>query len=151
MPGAKSTFRAMTALFRTPLILATALLAVAAGAAELKPFTSDGCSAFPDGTPTDTELWLDCCTAHDFAYWKGGTYGERLAADRELEQCLVDLGKPDLGRLMLAGVRVGGSPFWPTGFRWGYGWSYPRFYGPLSDGERALIEASLSSDSPASP
>lgn len=29
---------------------------------------------------------------------------------------------------MLSGVRVGGSPYWPTKFRWGYGWSYPHGY-----------------------
>lgn len=29
-------------------------------------------------------------------------------------------------RLMLAGVRVGGAPWWPTPFRWGYGWPWPR-------------------------
>lgn len=138
----------MTQLFRTRLpflaaALATCLLASPAGAADLEPFTTDGCSAFPNGTPSDRELWLDCCVAHDFAYWKGGTYAERLAADRELEHCVANQGKPDLGRLMLAGVRVGGSPFWPTSFRWGYGWRYPRFYGPLSESERAQVEALL--------
>ncbi|MCW8126383.1 FAD-binding oxidoreductase [Microbulbifer halophilus] len=141
----------MTALFRTPLLLAAALLALPAGAADLKPFTTDGCSAFPDGTAEERELWLDCCIAHDLAYWKGGTYAERLAADRELELCVADQGKPELGRLMRAGVRVGGSPFLPTSFRWGYGWNYPRFYGPLSENERARVEASLSADTTDAP
>lgn len=144
----------MTPLLRTqlpPAALLTCLLALPAGAADLKPFTTDGCSAFPDGTPDENELWLDCCIAHDFAYWKGGTYAERLAADRELELCVANLGEPELGRLMLAGVRVGGSPFSPTSFRWGYGWNYPRFYGPLSESERARVEASLSADTAASP
>ena len=45
--------------------------------------------------------------------------------------------------LMLAGVRVGGSPFWPTEFRWGYGWPWPRFYGPLDAEEKALVEDAL--------
>ena len=44
---------------RTSLVIATALLlslASQARAAELKPFTSDGCSAFPDGTPEQQDL-----------------------------------------------------------------------------------------------
>jgi hypothetical protein len=36
---------------------------------------------------------------------------------------------------MLAGVRVGGTPFLPTTFRWGYGWPYPKLYGELSENE----------------
>jgi len=49
-------------------------------------------------------------------------------------------------RMTLAGVRVGGSPFFPTSFRWGYGWPYPRFYGDLSFDERRQIEARKSSE-----
>ena len=112
-----------------------------ASAETLQPFTSDGCSRFPNGTPWQNELWLDCCTAHDLAYWKGGTYQERLDADRELEACVARVGEPEVALLMLAGVRVGGSPFFPTPFRWGYGWPYPRYYVPLTEDERKQIEA----------
>jgi hypothetical protein len=38
----------------------------------LVPFTSDGCSAFPDGTFAQQQLWLSCCERHDYDYWKGG-------------------------------------------------------------------------------
>jgi len=110
-------------------------------AAELKPFTSDGCSAFPDGTFEQNELWLKCCEAHDYAYWKGGTYREREAADLELRQCVAEVGEEEVALLMLAGVRVGGTPFLPTSFRWGYGWPYPRFYGELSESELEQIKA----------
>jgi hypothetical protein len=57
--------------------LAAALLVltvVPAPAATLAPFTSDGCSVFPDGTALQQSLWLQCCRAHDYAYWKGGTH-----------------------------------------------------------------------------
>jgi len=57
-------------------------------ASALKPFTSDGCSSFPDGTLQHKDLWIECCTAHDYAYWKGGAYAERNAADKELRQCI---------------------------------------------------------------
>lgn len=99
-----------------------------ANAAEITPFTSDGCSAFPDGTVLQQSLWLSCCTDHDKAYWQGGTKQQRLDADLALQQCVADVGEPIIADLMLAGVRVGGSPYWPTQFRWGYGWPYPHGY-----------------------
>ena len=115
-------------------------------AGELQPFTSDGCSAFPEGTPAQKQLWLKCCTVHDFAYWQGGTYAQRERADEALRACVEQVGEPEIALLMLAGVRVGGSPFLPTQFRWGYGWPYPRPYGALSEEEQnevreAILEA----------
>jgi hypothetical protein len=117
------------------------LFSVVVSADDIKPFTSDGCSAFPDGTFVQEELWLSCCTAHDYSYWQGGTYEDRLAADQQLQQCVSRVGEPQIAQLMLAGVRVGGSPFFPTSFRWGYGWSYPRFYKALTVEEKEQISA----------
>ncbi len=105
----------------------------------IKPFTSDGCSAFPNGTFQQNKLWLACCTAHDYTYWQGGTYKERLKADTELHHCVAKVGEPKIAKLMLAGVRVGGTPYLPTSFRWGYGWSYPRWYKALSEAEKKQI------------
>lgn len=99
---------------------------------ELKPFSSDGCSAFPDGTSLQQQLWLQCCTAHDRAYWRGGTAAERRQADLQLKACVTQAGEPAIAAVMLTGVRVGGSPYLPTRFRWGYGWNYLRPYGPLT-------------------
>jgi len=123
-------------------VFAFCLIAVTASACSstIKPFTSDGCSAFPDGTFKQRELWLSCCTAHDHAYWKGGTYSNRLDADEDLQMCVNKVGEPEIALLMLAGVRVGGSPLWPTSFRWGYGWSYPKWYGQLSENELKQIK-----------
>jgi len=101
----------------------------------LEPFTSDGCSSFPDGTPTNQTLFLDCCTLHDFAYWQGGTVGQRLQADKAFAQCISELGQQALSEFMLLGVRVGGTPYLPTPFRWGYGWPYPKGYAPLAPEE----------------
>ena len=129
-------------------IVALFLLSLSAlvNSEEIKPFTSDGCSAFPDGTLDQKQLWLACCTAHDFSYWQGGTYEERLVADQELKQCVAEVGEPQIAKLMLVGVRVGGSPYFPTSFRWGYGWSYPRLYKALSPEEKAQINAMKSND-----
>jgi len=54
------------------LVICASVVMSYSNADELKPFTSDGCSDFPDGTLTQKDLWLECCTAHDFTYWKGG-------------------------------------------------------------------------------
>jgi hypothetical protein len=102
---------------------------------QLQAFSSDGCSMFPNGTLQEQALWLDCCTAHDRAYWLGGTYQERLKADEDLRLCVADLGQRAVATVMLLGVRVGGSPYWPTSYRWGYGWLYPRGYQTLSSEE----------------
>jgi hypothetical protein len=106
----------------------------------LTPFTTDGCSSFPDGTVNQQYLWLDCCIKHDLAYWVGGSYDERRQADLSLESCVAKVGEPEIAQIMLAGVRVGGSPYFPTSYRWGYGWPYPRGYQDLSEDE--LIDVS---------
>lgn len=107
---------------------------------ELIPFRSDGCSAFPDGLIENRTLWLNCCIAHDYAYWKGGSEQAREDADKALESCVATLGKPEVALLMLLGVRVGGTPWLPTAFRWGYGWPYPRSYGPLTPEEHDQVK-----------
>ena len=122
-------------------VLIVLCLALQARADTLVPFTSDGCSAFPNGTLAQSELWLECCHAHDYAYWKGGTYSERLEADEALERCVAGVGEEAVAKLMLAGVRVGGSPYFPTTFRWGYGWPWPRGYRALSPSDWAQIRA----------
>lgn len=109
----------------------------------IKPFTSDGCSSFPDGTFTQQELWLQCCTAHDLTYWQGGTYAQRLEADNQLHQCVSHVGQKEIAKLMLLGVRVGGTPFLPTDFRWGYGWPYPRSYKTLTKSEQNQVDEQL--------
>lgn len=111
--------------------------------AQPRPFTSDGCSDFPNGTPTHRTLWLACCTEHDKTYWQGGTYAERRHADQVLRQCVTRVGQPEVAAIMLAGARVGGSPYWPTRFRWGYGWPWPRGYRALTSEERAQVQQAL--------
>ena len=94
----------------------------------LRPFTTDGCSLFSNGTSKDKTLWLHCCEAHDHEYWLGGTKEERRQADLRLRDCVSVLGHPKTGAWMRWGARVGGAPYLPTPFRWGYGWPYPRGY-----------------------
>jgi len=124
-------FSAPTPLRSRQAIAALIFFLFAAGCSypgALRPFTTDACSLFPEGLPGHKNLWLQCCTDHDRAYWLGGTYSERRATDKQLRQCVARVGKPAIAELMLRGVRVGGSPWWPTSFRWGYGWPYGRGY-----------------------
>jgi hypothetical protein len=78
-------------------------------------FTTDGCTRWFDGS------WTACCVAHDIAYWCGGTSDNREEADQLLMQC-ANQKQAFLGYLMYASVRVMGSPWLPTPWRWGYGW-----------------------------
>ena len=110
-------------------------------AGELSPFTTDGCSNFPDGPPASPDKWRNCCLEHDKAYWLGGSYAERKQADSRLQRCIAEVENKILADLMWAGVRAGGSPYWPTSFRWAYGWPYTRGYRALSDAERQQAAA----------
>jgi len=127
--------------FKQSAAFVVLLLSFTVHADKLKAFTSDGCSSFPDGTYSQQNLWLACCDKHDFDYWKGGTFDERLASDQALEMCVAKVGEPQVAALMLAGVRVGGTPYLPTSFRWGYGWSYPKLYGKLTEEEQKQVQA----------
>lgn len=109
-----------------------------AWAADLKDFTSDGCSLFPDGTISDRAKWCECCLQHDIAYWRGGTENERRKADEKLRSCVLKrTGDKALAETMYLGVRAGGHPVFPTWYRWGYGWTYGRGYQPLTKEDRA--------------
>lgn len=130
------------------VLLSLLLISKTAAAGDILPFSTDGCSAFPDGHGDNETLWRDCCIAHDLAYWAGGSYADRQAADEALALCVADAGEPEIAKLMLAGVRVGGSPFFPTSYRWGYGWPYVRGYAPLSDVEKEQIMAAIDRATP---
>ncbi|HTG02214.1 MAG TPA: tyrosine-protein phosphatase [Nitrospirota bacterium] len=106
----------------------------------IKPFSSDGCSLFPDGTIKDRAAWCDCCQIHDIAYWQGGTAEERKKADAELRTCVEErTNDKALAETMYLGVRAGGHPALPTWYRWGYGWNYGRRYAPLTDAEKLQV------------
>ncbi|MDH5392270.1 MAG: FAD-binding oxidoreductase [Gammaproteobacteria bacterium] len=113
-------------------------------ATELRAFKSDGCSAFPNGTSGQNDLWLNCCIEHDKYYWVGGTYEERLNADQRLKRCVARSGEPAIAMLMLAAVRIAGTPFLPTSFRWGYGWPVYRGYKALSAEEVEAVNLQIS-------
>jgi hypothetical protein len=86
------------------------------------PFTTDGCSLWPD------DGWVSCCVDHDIAYWCGGSCEDRAQADQTLRRCVAEHGPAGMGTTMYVGVRVGGLPWYPVPFRWGYGFDWPHGY-----------------------
>ena len=101
--------------------------------AELRPFTSDYCSEFPEGTTAIPMLWADCCFSHDLHYWVGGTEKERSESDFVLKKCVNNAGASFDSFLMYTGVRMGGLPG-DASYSWGYGWTATRDYLPLPAG-----------------
>ena len=111
----------------------------------LKPFFTDGCSNWIDGTLRQPHLWRHCCVAHDKAYWLGGTAEQRKIADDELRACLKDETSKAMTDYMYYMVRWGGHPDWLTWYRWGYGWDYldngePRGYKTPTPEEQQQID-----------
>lgn len=96
---------------------------------ELRPFTTDGCSVVPDFSFTS------CCVEHDVDYWKGGTKQERKESDKRLRACVKEKSNGLTGSMFYWGVRVGGTPYMATSYRWGYGWKFLRPYGELNEAE----------------
>jgi hypothetical protein len=91
----------------------------AAGAQPLPPnkFTTDGCSAYPEGK------YQECCIKHDVAYWCGAR--ARRDVDQEFRRCVRDASSPTNANLMWTGVRAGGGRFVPFAWRFGYGHPWP--------------------------
>lgn len=130
---------------QTVFLLLCALTCIACTRKDsLSDFASDGCSLFPDRSLIDDLDWCNCCLEHDIAYWQGGTYEQRLAADEALRDCVLKQTEDEvLAQAMFAGVRAGGSPWFYNWYRWGYGWSYDRKYQPLTLEEQRLVTEKL--------
>ncbi len=97
---------------------------------------SDGCSGGMSATYAklkflhskhgETLPWRQCCVVHDRAYYNGGKKKEKENADKELKNCVSKVVGPEhlgfvLGDLMKNAVWIGGRPYFPTTYRWGYG------------------------------
>lgn len=82
----------------------------------------DGCSLAPDFD------FRRCCDEHDVRYWVGGTAEERKQTDRRFRACIAAADHDVLSNLYYFGVLIGGTPYLPTPWRWGFGWDYPHGY-----------------------
>lgn len=124
------------------------LLASASQANELKPFTTDGCSMWIDGPLEQPNLWRHCCVAHDLDYWKGGSKEQRKKSDEDIQACVKEAQGPGMANYIYTNVRWGGSPYWMSSYRWGYGWDYfdgllPRGYKIPTPEEERLIDQAM--------
>lgn len=125
----------------TGLLALAGLLSGCASPNTLRPFTTDGCSRCPDSSVVLGKEWGPSCVEHDRAYWRGGTAEDRRKADEALRAGVEErTGHAWLATIMYRGVRIGGSPYWPTPFRWGYGWGYGRYYRSLTPDESATAD-----------
>jgi hypothetical protein len=127
---------------RLPLVATAFILAVGCSSdSGLRPFSSDGCSLFPDSSLVSSDDWCSCCYEHDIAYWRGGTEQEREAADLKFRSCVAGKTQNEtLAMLMYEGVKLGGSPYFYSWYRWGYGWDFDRKYEALTVSENELAD-----------
>jgi hypothetical protein len=109
--------------------------------ASLKPFTSDYCTWFPEGTIQRPQLWKHCCLEHDLYYWMGGNRNDRWRVDQLLKQCVQQTHAPRAANIMYRAVRAGSwSPIKMKGRKWGHGWQLKRkHYQSLTTSEMQLI------------
>ncbi len=126
------------------LLMSCALSPTADSLPQITAFKSDGCSLFPDGTINNNKLWYECCFEHDLVYWRGGIKEEKQIADSKLRDCITEkTGNTILAKTMYIGVIIGGSAYFPTWYRWGYGWPYGRGYKSLTKPEKQQISERL--------
>lgn len=91
---------------------------------DLKPFSTDLCTGYPEGPVNEPMKWAHCCIVHDLNYWVGGTTHDRLAADYELKNCVAETGEISQAQIIFLGVRMGYySPYHIKDKRWGNGWA----------------------------
>jgi len=97
-----------------------------------KPFKSDGCSGWQSlmwkKLFKKLPPWESCCIIHDVSYYLGGSKKQRLEADIKLLKCVIENRHPYWAIIMFLSVRIGGTPYLPTSWRWGYGVPYGKFY-----------------------
>lgn len=134
-------------------LLATTLSSVSNASDTLKPFLTDYCTAYPEGTRERPDQWKHCCVEHDLFFWAGGSMEDRKRTDLRLKECVERAGAPVQARLIYAAVSIGGKS--PVRFKtkeWGHAWPGRIRYQSLSEEETAAainyIELLQSEDLP---
>lgn len=110
----------------------------------LREFTTDFCTAYPEGTFAQPHLWAKCCVEHDLFLWAGGSKKDRNDVDKNLKKCVAETGATIHSKLIYFGVRLGSySPIKFKGKLWGNGWIPRRKEAPLTKEEILFIEEFL--------
>ena len=89
MMGPPMPCRYCTKTLSATLLIFAVVHTACASEGQLRPFSTDGCSVFPDRSLISKADWCQCCVAHDLAYWRGGTSQARLSADKALSTCVL--------------------------------------------------------------
>lgn len=106
----------------------------------LKPFLTDYCTAYSEGTREKPDLWKHCCVEHDLYFWAGGSHDDRKETDLRLKSCVEATGEVAIARLIYLAVTIGGNS--PIRFKtkeWGHSWEKRERYLSLTESETALI------------
>ena len=105
----------------------------------LKPFFTDGCTLFLDGTSKRPDLWVHCCEEHDMRYWFGGSEADRDKTDLRLKACVQEVAGETWAALIYAGVRTGHLSPLKNKTHWSWGWKQERNYSELNPSEISYV------------
>lgn len=106
---------------------------------ELKPFVTDYCTMFVDGTPKDPTLWRHCCIMHDMKYWFGGSQNDIDRADLALKSCVEKVAGKNWAEIIYSGVRFGHHSPIKHKYIWSWGWTIKRPRIKLSENEKNYV------------
>lgn len=120
------------------LILFTASNALC-NVANLKPFETDGCTLFVDGTLKKPGLWKHCCVEHDLRYWFGGDKADMDLTDLRLKSCVQEVAGASWASLIYNGVRAGHNSPVKAKTHWSWGWTVERPDSKLSREESLYV------------
>jgi len=115
------------------------LLPLSVFSADLKDFSTDYCTLFPEGTFKKPRAWANCCLEHDLVYWAGGTQTMQDLSDIKLGECVTSKSSKFYGKLMYNGVRLGHYSPIKNKTKWGHGWGDDRGFQPLTSDEKLII------------
>jgi hypothetical protein len=117
---------------------------LSARASELRSFSTDYCTNYPEGTTAQPDLWKHCCLIHDLNFWAGGEKKDRRSADLSLRSCIEATGAFSTAQIMYWAVRAGSlSPIKYPDKRWGNGWPGRKVHLPLTRQEIERIDVEL--------
>jgi len=122
------------------ILLLSSLQSWARSQTQLKPFVTDYCTAYVEGTREQPNLWKHCCEEHDLYFWAGGSLEDRKTSDLRLKSCVEKTGARTQAVLIYTAVSIGGSS--PIRFKtkqWGHAWEGRQRYVSLTEDETSKI------------
>lgn len=129
-------------LFLT-LLFSLISLSINASELKLKPFETDGCTMFVDGTKSEPKLWRHCCVEHDLRYWFGGSTTDMDETDLRLRSCVEKAAGDYWAAVIYRGVRAGHYSPIKNKYFWSWAWSVKRENVKLTTDESTYVIAQL--------